>query len=147
MTELIRRTPCVGICSTTYGDLVCRGCKRYAHEIDHWNGYVQAQRTLVWERLFKLREGAFSSHARISDRDQLLRRAERFHITDLGMLDAANVAYEVVRRAGRETDFASLGIEPLEPVPDAGALYLRIEEELYARSLAQYEHDFHVNAQ
>ncbi|MEC9132488.1 MAG: DUF1289 domain-containing protein, partial [Pseudomonadota bacterium] len=23
-----RPTPCVGICSTTYGDLVCRGCKR-----------------------------------------------------------------------------------------------------------------------
>ncbi len=27
------RTPCVGMCSTTYGDLVCRGCRRFSHEI------------------------------------------------------------------------------------------------------------------
>ncbi len=147
MTEHLRRTPCVGICSTTYGDLVCRGCKRYAHEIDSWNGYAEAQRTLVWERLLSLREGAFLSHARITDPEQLLRRAEGFHIADLAALDEVNVAYELVRRAGRETDFASLGIEPLAPAADAGALYLRIEEELYARSLARYEHDFHVSTQ
>ncbi|MEM9624509.1 MAG: DUF1289 domain-containing protein, partial [Pseudomonadota bacterium] len=36
---LTKRTPCVGICSTTYGDLVCRGCKRFAHEIVQWNAY------------------------------------------------------------------------------------------------------------
>ena len=27
------RTPCVGICSTTYGDDVCRGCKRFSFEV------------------------------------------------------------------------------------------------------------------
>jgi predicted Fe-S protein YdhL (DUF1289 family) len=145
VTQLIRKTPCVGICSTTYGDLVCRGCKRYAHEIDQWNGYELEQRSLVWERLLKLREGAFLTHARISDAAQMLRRAEAFHITDLDVLDEVNVAYELVRRAGRETDFSSLGIEPLAPVGDAIALYQQIEQELYARSLAQYEHDFHVS--
>ena len=75
----------------------------------------------------------------------MLRRAGAFHITDLDVLDEVNVAYELVRRAGRETDFASLGIEPLAPVEDAIALYQQIEQELYARSLAQYEHDFHVS--
>lgn len=33
------KTPCVGLCSTVYGDLVCRGCKRFHHEVIHWNGY------------------------------------------------------------------------------------------------------------
>lgn len=32
------RTPCIGICSTTsLGDRVCRGCKRYAAEVIDWN--------------------------------------------------------------------------------------------------------------
>ncbi|HBZ99754.1 MAG TPA: DUF1289 domain-containing protein, partial [Pseudomonas sp.] len=22
------KTPCIGLCSTVYGDVVCRGCKR-----------------------------------------------------------------------------------------------------------------------
>ena len=33
------RTPCVGICSTTYGDDVCRGCKRFIHEVINWNSF------------------------------------------------------------------------------------------------------------
>ncbi|MCZ6708751.1 MAG: DUF1289 domain-containing protein, partial [Gammaproteobacteria bacterium] len=53
-----RSTPCVGICSTTFGDLVCRGCKRFAHEVVQWNGFEPAQQAIVWARLDELREGA-----------------------------------------------------------------------------------------
>lgn len=137
----------MGICSTTYGDLVCRGCKRFAHEIDQWNGYASAQRALVWERLFKLREGAFLAHAGVIDDDVILDRARTFRVADLEVLSPVNIAYEVVRRAGRESDFAALGVAPHLPAESAGVLYDRIEQELYARSLAQYEHDFHVRAQ
>ncbi len=147
MSQLLKRTPCVGICSTTYGDLVCRGCKRFAHEIDQWNGYVSDQRLLVWERLFKLREGAFLAHAGIADQEILRQRAEGFRVADLSLLSPVNIAYEVVRRAGREADFGALGIAPHQPAETASVLYERIEQELYARSLAQYEHDFHVSAQ
>ena len=147
MSELLQRTPCVGICSTTYGDLVCRGCKRFAHEIDQWNGFAADQRVLVWERLFKLREGAFLAHAEVVDGELVLDRARRFRVADLEALSETNIAYEVVRRAGRETDFSALGIAPRSPAASAGALNERIEQELYARSLAQYEHDFHVSAQ
>ena len=146
MSERLRRTPCIGICSTTYGDVVCRGCKRFAHEIDQWNGYGDEQRGLVWERLFKLREGAFLSHARVADEAVLKNRAATLHIPEPESLDLINLAYEVVRRATRETDFAALGIEPSVPTQNAGTLYQQIEQELYARSLAQYEHDFHVSA-
>lgn len=44
-------TPCVGICSTGIGDSVCRGCRRYAHEIIDWNRYTPAQRQQIWQRL------------------------------------------------------------------------------------------------
>jgi predicted Fe-S protein YdhL (DUF1289 family) len=34
MTRLPRiKTPCIGVCSTGIGDSVCRGCKRFAHEV------------------------------------------------------------------------------------------------------------------
>ncbi len=147
MTQRLKRTPCVGICSTTYGDLVCRGCKRFAHEIDQWNSFAADQRGLVWERLFKLREGAFLAHADVSDPEQVRVRAKGFRVADLDTLTPINIAYEVVRRAGRESEFSQLGITPHRPAETASALYERIEQELYARSLAQYEHDFHVSAQ
>ena len=45
------KTPCVGLCSTVYGDLVCRGCKRFHHEVIHWNGYSEEEKHAVWLRL------------------------------------------------------------------------------------------------
>ncbi len=45
------RTPCIGVCSTGIGDSVCRGCKRFSHEVIHWNGYSEAEKQIVDDRL------------------------------------------------------------------------------------------------
>ncbi len=134
----------MGICSTTYGDLVCRGCKRFAHEIDQWNGYRDHQRHLVWQRLYRLREGAALAHLRIHDAARLRARAVACRVPDLAVLSEANVAYEVVRRAGREQDFGALGLQSRSPVKTASELFRLIEDEFYRRAVAQYERDFHV---
>lgn len=44
-------TPCIGICSTTLGDFICRGCHRTREEIDRWNTMTQEERDVVWRRL------------------------------------------------------------------------------------------------
>lgn len=44
-------TPCVGRCSTVFGDDVCRGCRRFSHEVIHWNRYSDEEQRLVWIRL------------------------------------------------------------------------------------------------
>lgn len=45
------RTPCIGVCSTGIGDSVCRGCKRFSHEVINWNGYSEDQKRIVDQRL------------------------------------------------------------------------------------------------
>ena len=44
-------TPCIGVCSTALGDAVCRGCKRFAHEVIHWNAYSESQKQIIDQRL------------------------------------------------------------------------------------------------
>ena len=44
-------TPCAGRCSTVFGDSVCRGCRRFNHEVIKWNTYTAEQQTAVWKRL------------------------------------------------------------------------------------------------
>ena len=44
-------TPCAGRCSTVFGDAVCRGCRRFNHEVIKWNTYSLEQQTAVWRRL------------------------------------------------------------------------------------------------
>jgi len=48
----LTRTPCIGVCSTTsVGDRICRGCKRYAFEVIRWNGYLDAEKEAVLRRI------------------------------------------------------------------------------------------------
>lgn len=50
-----KKTPCIGICSTTsLGDTVCRGCKRYNFEVIAWNSYDDAAKAAVLSRIEKL---------------------------------------------------------------------------------------------
>lgn len=44
-------TPCTGRCSTVFGDDVCRGCRRFSHEVIHWNRYNKEEQLVVWKRL------------------------------------------------------------------------------------------------
>lgn len=44
-------TPCTGRCSTVFGDDVCRGCRRFSHEVIHWNRYTQEEQATIWLRL------------------------------------------------------------------------------------------------
>ncbi|MCH7672363.1 MAG: DUF1289 domain-containing protein [Proteobacteria bacterium] len=49
------KTPCIGICSTTsFGDVVCRGCRRYSFEVINWNSYDAAAKAAVLKRIEKL---------------------------------------------------------------------------------------------
>ena len=46
------RTPCIGVCSTTsVGDAICRGCKRYAFEVIRWNAYSDLEKLAVLRRI------------------------------------------------------------------------------------------------
>ncbi|SDB89934.1 DUF1289 domain-containing protein [Acinetobacter boissieri] len=49
--QLKALTPCAGRCSTVFGDQVCRGCRRFDHEVIRWNNYTEEQHLAVWKRL------------------------------------------------------------------------------------------------
>ena len=67
--KLITRvpTPCVGVCSTGIGDVVCRGCKRFAHEVIHWNGYSDEQKRIIDARLDTFLTQVVATKVRIFD--------------------------------------------------------------------------------
>jgi predicted Fe-S protein YdhL (DUF1289 family) len=64
MTKI--KTPCIGICSTTsFGDLVCRGCKRYGFEVINWNTYDADAKHAVLKRIEKFTIQLLASRFRI----------------------------------------------------------------------------------
>ena len=68
MSQLIPiKTPCIGVCSTGVGDVVCRGCKRFAHEVIDWNGYSHEQKEVIDRRLDKFLAQCVANKFRIVD--------------------------------------------------------------------------------
>jgi len=66
------KTPCIGICSTTsFGDKICRGCKRFNFEVIHWNSYSEQEKLAVFSRIDLLTEQILRNKFRIVDVEKL----------------------------------------------------------------------------
>ena len=136
----LRRTPCVGVCSTTYGDLVCRGCKRYAHEIVGWNAYSDDQRERVWTRLNALLTDSVRAHIDVVDEGKLRAVAVRLKLHNAAELPAEVLAFRALRTRSLPLD--ALGLRPRHPRHSSMDTARAIDTEFYVRSRAHYEASF-----
>ncbi|MDP5074330.1 MAG: DUF1289 domain-containing protein, partial [OM182 bacterium] len=66
------KTPCIGICSTTsVGDWVCRGCKRYSTEVIGWISFGEEEKAAVMRRIEKLNKQILEEKFAIDSEDEL----------------------------------------------------------------------------
>lgn len=136
-------TPCVGLCSTTYGDLVCRGCKRFIHEIVGWNSFTEAQKALVIKRLNGLRGESLLAHVEIRDPLRLTTAARVARAALVGG-DGA-IAFEVLRRVARQIrSLSEIGCASITGSADPATVRDRVEAEFLLRSQAHFEHGFRM---
>lgn len=141
-------TPCAGRCSTTYGDLVCRGCKRFAHEIVAWNGYDDAAKDAVWQRLLTLRDKVVAGRVEVIDRQLLEAQLLRHRVVFAEADSDASRAWLLLRRGGRHMrSLSSYGLRALAPFDAMTPLELRdlIDADYQRLSEAHYERYFAVS--
>ena len=136
------KTPCIGLCSTVYGDLVCRGCKRFHHEVIHWNGYNDAEKQAVWLRLEQLLVQVMAGKVEVFDahalRAQMLARQIRFapHQSEYCW------AYQLIARGARVINqLQAYGMVLLPEFRDWALPELRdaIDREFFILSEAHYQ--------
>jgi predicted Fe-S protein YdhL (DUF1289 family) len=137
-------TPCVGICSTTFGDVVCRGCRRYLHEVIDWNRYSDAQKRLIWQRLDALLEQVLSTAFRIDD--PALLRAQLAHYRIPFRADGSPwvLLHALLRSAAKQLpDLAAFGVTRTDRSEmSLKALREKLNADLHALASAYYEKDF-----
>ncbi|CAN1601819.1 DUF1289 domain-containing protein [Pseudomonas mediterranea] len=142
MPNQLIKTPCVGLCSTVYGDLVCRGCKRFHHEVIHWNGYNEDEKRAVWMRLEQLLVQVMVAKLEVFDagllREQLVARQIRFvaHQSEYCW------AYQLIARGARViNNLEAYGMVLLPEFRDWELLDLRdaIDREFFLLSEAHYQ--------
>jgi len=97
-------TPCVGICSTSIAGSVCRGCKRYAHEVIRWNSYTAEEREIIWRRLEQFRCTIISNWLEVVDDTLLKTQLEKQRIKFNPTLDSRAWAYDLLRAGASQIE-------------------------------------------
>ena len=137
------RTPCVGICSTTYGDNVCRGCKRFSFEVINWNAFKPEERESVWKRLEKLKSQIMDSRLKVFDPKKLKESINHFQLKIKDDLNDLSKAFEVIKQVSESfNNLEEFGIEVFVKNKPLISLKEEIENELYTLSKAHYEKYF-----
>lgn len=139
------KTPCIGVCSTGIGDVVCRGCKRFEYEVIGWNGFTQAERRAVLIRIDSLLEQIVARWLFIADTEALMTglRAQQVQF-DPARVPASWVVELLKAGASQMEDPTGFGLQrstlamgkPMREVRD------QIDAEFYALSCAHFERYF-----
>jgi uncharacterized protein len=141
------KTPCIGICSTGIGDSVCRGCKRFAHEVIHWNSYNEQQKQLIDQRLSTFLAQIVETKLRVVDPFLLQRQLDIQQIKYPSHKSPYLWAYELLRAgASQIKDVAQYGLQLDAQYVDSDLRELRlaVDFEFYLLSQAHYERYFQV---
>ena len=136
------KTPCIGVCSTGIGDTVCRGCKRFSHEVINWNSYTEHQKHLIDSRLSVFLSQCVRNKLIVSDRVLLERQLQVQQIAYTPSHDEYCWAYSMIKSGASQIDAPeNYGFRVLSEYADMSLVLLRniIDADFFALSQAHYD--------
>ena len=136
------KTPCIGVCSTGIGDSVCRGCKRFCHEVIDWNSYSEQQKQAVDGRLSGFLSQCVNNKLRVHDPALLQWQLEPQNIRYVKHHDEYCWVFSLLKAgAGQIQQASAFGFEVDLRYRDTPLLALRdqIDQEFYILSEAHYD--------
>lgn len=127
-------SPCIGICSTVYGDNVCRGCKRNYIEVIEWNRYEVLQKQTINARLQQQIESVTAKFITITDEKKLKAQLNQVALRPPIYSHPMCWAYELLRLKARQIinlDDYGIAAKPPYHVVTPNGLFTVIDDTLY----------------
>ena len=134
-------TPCIGICSTTFGDDVCKGCKRFSYEITNWGKFSADERAVVNSRLEQFKITILEEKFIVSDSNLFETKMNEFSLNFNSSLNPITWVFDLLRASShKDLDLSEFGIEILPKFSNLSLLELRdlINQEMLQLSEAHY---------
>lgn len=133
-------TPCIGICSTVYGDSICRGCKRYDHEIIDWNRYTSKEKGVIYQRLETQFSTIMSEYIEVADPAMLAAKVLHLQLRLRSGASVAEQAFHLLRLYAHKIQHIEkygLMIKPAYRHLPLPALLSEIDTQLFAHAHQQ----------
>ena len=145
MTRSVK-TPCIGVCSTVFGDEVCRGCKRFQNEVIDWNSYQDSQKIAVLSRLESLKTQIMESKISIVNKKLLQNQLDTLDIKYVIDDNPFCWVFDLLRQASQSIDsLQDFGVVLKDGVENnLFELKKVIENELFSLSEAHFQRYFKI---
>lgn len=130
-------TPCIGVCSTVYGDKICRGCKRRFDEVINWLSYSQEEKQRVYDRLNDHMVTIVGRYITVKDPALVRALLDRYAIRYREDQDPLTWALHLIMFAGKRfTQASEVGLQIHAPHDTLAIEQLcnMIDKELYLHS-------------
>lgn len=140
------KTPCIGVCSTVFGDEVCRGCKRFQNEVIDWNSYQDSQKIAVLSRLESLKTQIMESKISIVNKKLLQNQLDTLDIKYVIDDNPFCWVFDLLRQASQSIDsLQDFGVVLKDGVENnLFELKKVIESELFSLSEAHFQRYFKI---
>lgn len=140
------KTPCIGVCSTVFGDEVCRGCKRFQYEVIQWNSFTNEEKRSVLDRLEALKVQIMQSKIFVVNENLLKEKLIHYKIKFDEDSDSLCWVFDLLRSGSQSIhDTKEFGFDLLAGnETNLTDLKKNIEEELFELSEAHYQRYFKV---
>jgi predicted Fe-S protein YdhL (DUF1289 family) len=135
----------IGICSTVFGDVVCRGCKRFVHEIINWNAFNNSEKALIEKRLVDFLTQVMESRVRVVNAGLLHAGLDQWQINYNPAHNDLCHAYSLLGSGGKiVNELADFGIQAQPGYEKFSVMELKeeIDEAYFALSEAHYQRYF-----
>ena len=145
MTRSVK-TPCIGVCSTVFGDEVCMGCKRFKNEVIDWNSYQDSQKIAVLSRLESLKTQIMESKISIVNKKLLQNQLDTLDIKYVIDDNPFCWVFDLLRQASQSIDsLQDFGVVLKDGVENnLFELKKVIESELFSLSEAHFQRYFKI---
>lgn len=131
-------TPCAGRCSTVFGDSVCRGCRRFNHEVINWNKYTAEEQHLIWQRLDSQLDQILLPLIQVEDEQALDVFLQSQQVRVLQDASKGRKIYHALRCCQRRPDYVgrsglALDVDQVQPA------WMLFEQRIYSLAVASFE--------
>lgn len=139
------KTPCIGVCSTALGGNVCRGCKRFAHEVIDWNTYEATEKLVIEHRLGRLLSTIVQNYCVIHDSNRVEQTLKAHAIRFSDHRDHYCHVFALLKAGGstiNDPEVFGFSIKPNKKELSLKVICEEIDEAFYTLSVAHFEHCF-----
>ena len=126
------------------GDDVCRGCKRFIHEVINWNSYSNDEKEIVNSRLEEFKVTILSHRFKVTDAELLSSKLKEHAISFNDSLDPITWIFDLLRASSQDLDLELFGLELLPDHQSSSLPTIKdeINTELFELSQAHFDRYF-----